>query len=120
MDGDPRVLMIFDAGQPLGNQLDSEQKVELSTEACIELKSVLTLIHEAGVLHRDVRSWNIMEDKFGRVRFTDFDRSSLEGTPKDYHAEQERLDRFVEGEFIDKDNVIGEDPLRRRRKAKAK
>ncbi len=33
MDGDPRVLMISDAGQPLGNRLDSEQKVELSTEA---------------------------------------------------------------------------------------
>ncbi|KAF8894271.1 hypothetical protein CPB85DRAFT_1440568 [Mucidula mucida] len=120
MDGDPCVLMISDAGQPLGNRLDSEQKVELSTEARIELKSVLTSIHEAGVLHRDVRSWNIMEDEFGRVRFTDFDRSSLEGTPEDYRAEQERLDRFVEGEFIDKDDVIGEDPLRRRRKAKAK
>ncbi len=61
-----------------------------------------------------------MEDEFGRVRFADFDRSSLEGTPEDYRAEKERLDRFIEGEFIDKADVIGEDPLRRRRKAKAK
>ncbi|KAF8871800.1 hypothetical protein CPB85DRAFT_1513369 [Mucidula mucida] len=120
MDGDLRVLMLSDAGQPLGNRLDSERKVDLSPEARIELKSVLTSIHEAGVVHRDVRSWNIMEDEFGRVRFADFDRSSLEGTPEDYRAEQERLDRFVEGEFIDKADVIGEDPLRRRRKAKAK
>ncbi|KAF8876897.1 hypothetical protein CPB85DRAFT_1443716 [Mucidula mucida] len=120
MDGDLRVLMLSDAGQPLGNRLDSERKVDLSPEARIELKSVLTSIHEAGVVHRDVRSWNIMEDEFGRVRFADFDRSSLEGTPEDYRAEQERLDRFVEGEFIDKADVIGEDPLRRRRKANTK
>ncbi|KAF8876906.1 hypothetical protein CPB85DRAFT_1443724 [Mucidula mucida] len=77
MDGDLRVLMISDAGQPLGNRLDSERKVDLSPEARIELKSVLTSIHEAGVVHRDVRSWNIMEDEFGRVRFADFDRSTL-------------------------------------------
>ncbi|KAF8868718.1 hypothetical protein CPB85DRAFT_900687, partial [Mucidula mucida] len=118
-DGGLRVLMISDAGQPLGNRLNSERKVDLSPEARIELKSVLTSIHEAGVIHRDVRSWNIMEDEFGRVRFTDFDRSSLEGTPEDYRAEKERLNRFVEGGFIDKADVIGEDPLRRR-KAKAK
>ncbi|KAF8878707.1 hypothetical protein CPB85DRAFT_1567759 [Mucidula mucida] len=66
MDGDLRVLMLSDAGQPLGNRLDSERKVDLSPEARIELKSVLTSIHEAGVVHRDVRSWNIMEDEFGR------------------------------------------------------
>ncbi len=71
-------------------------------------------MHEAGVLHRDVRSWNIMEDDLGQVRFTDFDRSSFRGTSEDYQAEQERLDRFIAGEFVDKDAIIGADDLRRR------
>ncbi|KAF9012785.1 hypothetical protein BDZ89DRAFT_1077365 [Hymenopellis radicata] len=113
LNSDMRVLMLSDAGRPLGQRMDSERKIELSPKARVELKSILTAIHEAGVLHRDVRSWNIMEDDSGRVRFTDFDRSSLRGKPEDYQAEQERLDRFVEGEYVDKGDIIGEDDVRR-------
>ncbi|KAF8871801.1 hypothetical protein CPB85DRAFT_1513370 [Mucidula mucida] len=116
---DLRVLMLSDAGRPLGQRMDSDRKVELSLKARVELKSILTAIHEAGVLHRDVRSWNIMEDDSGRVRFTDFDRSSLRGKPQDYEAEQERLKRFMEGEYVDKDDIIGEDDVRRRKAARA-
>ncbi|KAF8891165.1 hypothetical protein CPB85DRAFT_1441057 [Mucidula mucida] len=114
VNADLRVLMLSDAGRSLGYRMDSDKKVDLSAEAGVELKSILTAIHEAGVLHRDVRSWNIMEDDFGRVRFTDFDRSSFRGTSEDYQAEQERLDRFIAGEFVDKDDIIGADDLRRR------
>ncbi len=60
-----------------------------------------------------------MEDDSGRVRFTDFDRSSLRGKPEDYEAEQERLKRFMEGEYVDKDDIIGEDDVRRHRAARA-
>ncbi|KAF9018786.1 hypothetical protein BDZ89DRAFT_1139761 [Hymenopellis radicata] len=118
-DADLRVLMLSDAGRPLGQRMDSERKIDLSPKARVELKSILTAIHEAGVLHRDVRSWNIMEDESGRVRFTDFDRSSLRGKPEDYQAEQERLDRFIEGEYVDKGDIIGEDDVRRPRAARA-
>ncbi|KAF9012798.1 hypothetical protein BDZ89DRAFT_1077380, partial [Hymenopellis radicata] len=113
-----RVLMLSDAGRPLGQRMDSDRKVDLSPKARVELKSILTAIHEAGVLHRDVRSWNIMEDDSGRVRFTDFDRSSLRGKPEDYQAEQERLDRFIEEGYVDKDDIIGEDDVRRPRAAR--
>ncbi|KAF9040205.1 hypothetical protein BDZ89DRAFT_1060621 [Hymenopellis radicata] len=119
LNTDLRVLMLSDAGRPLGQRMDSDRKIELSPKARVELKSILTAIHEAGVLHRDVRSWNIMEDESGRVRFTDFDRSSLRGKPGDYQAEQERLDRFIEGEYVDKDDIIGEDDVRRPRAARA-
>ncbi|KAF9040219.1 hypothetical protein BDZ89DRAFT_1060638 [Hymenopellis radicata] len=115
VNADLRVLMLSDAGRSLGYRMDSDKKVDLSAEAGAELKSILTAIHEAGVLHRDVRSWNIMEDDFGRVRFTDFDRSSFRGTGEDYQAEKERLDRFIAGEFVDKDDIIGADDLRRHR-----
>ncbi|KAF9040266.1 hypothetical protein BDZ89DRAFT_1060691 [Hymenopellis radicata] len=114
VNADLRVLMLSDAGRSLGYRMDSDKKVDLSAEAGTELKSILTAIHEAGVLHRDVRSWNMMEDDFWRVRFTDFDRSSFRGTSEDYQAEQERLDRFIAGEFVDKDDIIGADDLRRR------
>ncbi|KAF8906450.1 hypothetical protein CPB85DRAFT_1456625 [Mucidula mucida] len=73
----------------------------------IQLKSILAAMHEAGVLHRDVRSWNIMMDDSGRVRFTDFDRSSLRGKSEDYEAEKDRSKRFIEGEYVDKDDIIG-------------
>ncbi|KAF9018792.1 hypothetical protein BDZ89DRAFT_337546 [Hymenopellis radicata] len=116
---DLRVLMLSDAGRPLGQRMDSERKIDLSPKARVELKSILTAIHEAGVLHRDVRSWNIMEDESGRVRFTDFDRSSLRGKTEDYQAEQERLDRFIKGVYVDKDDIIGEDDVRRPRAARA-
>ncbi|KAF8892859.1 hypothetical protein CPB85DRAFT_229749 [Mucidula mucida] len=114
VNADLRALLLSDAGHPLGRRMDSDKKVDLSTEAGTALKSILTAMHEAGVLHRDVRSWNIMEDDLGQVRFTDFDRSSFRGTSEDYQAEQERLDRFIAGEFVDKDAIIGADDLRRR------
>ncbi len=55
-----------------------------------------------------------MENVLGQVHFTDFDRSSFRGTSQDYQAEQERLDRFIAGEFVDRDDIIGADDLRRR------
>ncbi|KAF8892863.1 hypothetical protein CPB85DRAFT_1566070 [Mucidula mucida] len=93
---------IPNAGHPLGRRMDSDKKVDLSAEAGTALKSVLTAMHEAGVLHRDVRSWNIMEDDLGQ-------RDS-----EDYRPSKERLDRFIAGEFVDKDAIIGADDLRRR------
>ncbi|KAF9040267.1 hypothetical protein BDZ89DRAFT_1035190 [Hymenopellis radicata] len=130
VNADLRALMLSDAGRPLGHRMDRDKKVDcllrhgmillidcseiiLTWRFSVELKSILTAIHGAGILHRDVRSWNIMEDDLGQVRFTDFDRSSFRGTTEDYRAEQERLDRFIEGEFVDKDAIIGADDLRR-------
>ncbi len=55
-----------------------------------------------------------MGNDIGQVRFTDFDRNSCRGTSKDYQAEQDRLDRFITGKFVDKDDIIGADDLRRR------
>ncbi|KAF9040218.1 hypothetical protein BDZ89DRAFT_1156737 [Hymenopellis radicata] len=113
VNADLRALMLSDAGRPLGYRMDRDKKVNLSAEARVNFKSILTAIHGAGILHRDVRSWNMMEDDLGQVRFTDFDRSSFRGTTEDYRTEQERLDRFIEGEFVDKDDIIGADDLRR-------
>ncbi len=56
-----------------------------------ELRAILYSIHEAGVLHGDVRANNIMRDHSGRLRFTDFDRGSLRAMSSDYVAEKERL-----------------------------
>ncbi|KAF8918543.1 hypothetical protein CPB85DRAFT_1430245 [Mucidula mucida] len=76
-----------------------------------DLTSILASIHDAGILHRDVRSWNILEDAEGRVRFTDFDRGSFQARPKDYLAEKQRLERFLRGEFVDRADIIGQDDL---------
>ncbi|KAF9018399.1 hypothetical protein BDZ89DRAFT_1073913 [Hymenopellis radicata] len=105
------VLMLSDAGLPLGRRMDSDRKVDLSPQAQESLRSILGSIHEAGILHRDVRSWNIMEDASGRVRFTDFDRASFHAKEADYVAERARLDKFIGGEYVDDDRVIGADDL---------
>ncbi|KAF9018406.1 hypothetical protein BDZ89DRAFT_1073919, partial [Hymenopellis radicata] len=79
------VLMLSDAGLPLGRAWTAQES----------LRSILGSIHEAGILHRDVRSWNIMEDASGRVRFTDFDRASFHAKEADYIAERARLAKFI-------------------------
>ncbi len=75
------------------------------------MRSILASLHEAGILHRDVRSWNIMEDASGRVRFTDFDRASFCAKEEDYVAEKARLAKFIGGEYVDEARVIGADDL---------
>ncbi len=72
---------------------------------------MLNSIHEAGVLHRDVRATNILEDHSGRLRFTDFDRGSLRAKSPDFVAEKVRLDKFIDGEYVERAAVIGEDDL---------
>ncbi|KAF9022748.1 hypothetical protein BDZ89DRAFT_1163101 [Hymenopellis radicata] len=110
-EADVCVLMLSDAGRPLGCRMDSNKKVELLPDERLELISILKGIHDAGVLHRDVRSWNIMQDELGRLRFADFDRASLCAKDSDYVAEKERLEEFVGGAFIDKARIIGVDDL---------
>ncbi|KAF8901798.1 hypothetical protein CPB85DRAFT_1322794, partial [Mucidula mucida] len=110
-DGELCVLMLSDAGLPLARRMDSNRKVELTPVAQESLRSILGSIHEAGILHRDVRSWNILEDASGRVRFTDFDRASFCAKEEDYVVEKARLEKFIGGEYVDEARVIGADDL---------
>ncbi len=62
---------------------------------------ILTSIHEAGVAHGDIRSWNLLEDDKGGHFIADFDRAKLRGSRYQMAAEQERLGLLLDGENID-------------------
>ncbi|KAF9038305.1 hypothetical protein BDZ89DRAFT_1157159 [Hymenopellis radicata] len=102
-------LILTNAGHPLGDRLDEEQKVTLTPMQAASLRETLKSIHKAGVLHRDLRSWNMLVDGFDRVFITDFDRSSLNASATEYRFEVERLEKFLSGGYVDRDPIIGYD-----------
>lgn len=75
------------------------------------MRRILRSMHKAGVLHRDIRSWNLLEDDFGRVYIADFDRAIRLASQKYYTVELERLKRFIDGGYVDDEPVIDGDDL---------
>lgn len=70
--------------------------------------ATLDAIHAAGVLHRDIRGWNVMVDDFDEAYVIDFDRASLVGTPEDYAKERARLGYLIDGLHVH-DSLIGKE-----------
>lgn len=63
--------------------------------------------HACGVLHGDLRSWNMLFAKDGSISIIDFDSSSIRTARQvDYEAESNRLESFIRGNYIDKDPVL--------------
>ncbi|KAF8991725.1 hypothetical protein BDZ89DRAFT_1086524 [Hymenopellis radicata] len=104
--GNISALILAYAGRPLGELQDENRKVTLTPAQSASLAQTLECIHKAGVLHRDLRSWNMLVDRFDRVFITDFDQSSFNGSEEDYRLETERLQKFTAGAFIDNDTRI--------------
>ena len=62
------------------------------------------------MLHRDIRTWNILVDDYGRWTISDFDRANLYmASDKEYEEEMGRLQKLVAGEDVDRMPMIGED-----------
>ncbi|KAF9022681.1 hypothetical protein BDZ89DRAFT_1163128 [Hymenopellis radicata] len=97
-------LVMHNVGNPLGRRMDGDRKIKFSAT---EKHKTLKNIHSAGVLHRDLRSWNMMYNGHGEVFIIDFDRASFKASEEDLAREFERLARFLEGEFVDRDSIIG-------------
>ena len=76
--------------------------------ACLRISSLkeaflttLKAIHAAGVLHGDVRSPNLLIDKFGESSIIDFDQAEKDGSESAQEAELKQLSRILEakGEY---------------------
>ncbi|KAF8876898.1 hypothetical protein CPB85DRAFT_1259514 [Mucidula mucida] len=100
-------VVMHDVGTPLGRRMDTNKKIKFSAAERASLKKILQAIHDQGVLHRDLRSWNIMCNRYGEVSIIDFDRASFKASKEELRQETRRLARFLKGEFVDQDSVIG-------------
>ncbi|OGV47553.1 MAG: hypothetical protein A2017_11300 [Lentisphaerae bacterium GWF2_44_16] len=77
-NGDPYVVMEYIPGHSLskficGNFLTMSQKIDIIRQISLALCS----IHEAGILHRDIKPGNILIGEDNNVKITDFGISSL-------------------------------------------
>ncbi len=61
---------------------------------------ILAFIHEAGIAHGNIRSWDLLEDDKGGCFIVDFDRAKLRGSRYQMVAEQDRLRLLLDGENI--------------------
>jgi hypothetical protein len=54
-----------------------------------------------------------MIDESKHLHITDFDRGSFRATDEEYREEKERLELFIQGEYVDEYEIIGADDLGR-------
>jgi serine/threonine-protein kinase len=83
--GLPFLTMEYVDGEDLGSllkrigRLPQDKAIDISRQLCAGLAAA----HEAGVLHRDLKPTNVMLDKRGKVRITDFGLAGLEAAASD-------------------------------------
>ncbi len=79
--GRPYLVMEYISGETLARWLDHGvlDEPELVTLAA-DLLAALRAVHDAGVLHRDVKPSNVLLDQDGRARLTDFGIARMDDT----------------------------------------
>ena len=74
----PYLVMEFVEGETLSDRLAREGLPLAGVEALIrELLSAVACVHDHGVLHRDIKSGNVLLDRQGNARLTDFGLARL-------------------------------------------
>ncbi len=71
----------------------------------------MSFIHAAGVLHRDLRTWNILVNDAGGISIIDFDRANTDAQDKDIQVEWERLEKLLKGKHVENGEIIGKDGM---------
>ncbi|KAF9018916.1 hypothetical protein BDZ89DRAFT_1139660 [Hymenopellis radicata] len=103
---DVGALILSHNGHPIANR-----NTLLSVDAKNRLKEALLSIHAAGVLHRDIRYWNVLVDDAGHFSVIDFDRATTSASDHEFRWELERLEKLLRGEYINDAQVIGKDGM---------
>ena len=77
------ISMEFVEGTDLRQLMDERGGVLAAEEACdvaVEIAEGLQAIHDVGIIHRDLKTTNIMRDSRGAVRLMDFGIAKVEST----------------------------------------
>lgn len=75
----PYLVMEYISGQTLSERLDQGGFSDAEIYAlATELLSAVACVHSHGVLHRDIKTGNVLLDKHGHARLTDFGLARLE------------------------------------------
>jgi serine/threonine protein kinase len=83
VDGNTFIAMAYIDGQSLKRKIDSGPlKIEESLKIAIQLAEGLQEAHERGIVHRDIKSSNIMLSSKGQTKITDFGLAKLSGRTK--------------------------------------
>jgi serine/threonine-protein kinase len=77
----PYLVMEYISGCTLSERLDRGDFSDAEVHAlAVELLSAIACVHDHGVLHRDIKTGNVLLDKNGHARLTDFGLARLESS----------------------------------------
>ncbi|KAF9037346.1 hypothetical protein BDZ89DRAFT_441370 [Hymenopellis radicata] len=99
-------LILSNDGRSLGGR-----RAKLTANEKTLIRAAMTSIHAAGVLHRDLRTWNILVNDAGGISIIDFDRANIDAQEKDFRVEWERLEKLLKGQHVENGQVIGKDGM---------
>ena len=73
-NGSPYIVMEYIEGQDLEDLIKSRNKLSVNEALSIfgQLLSALSYVHNLGIIHRDIKPKNILIDKAGTAKLTDF------------------------------------------------
>ncbi|KAF9027850.1 hypothetical protein BDZ89DRAFT_1066586 [Hymenopellis radicata] len=99
-------LILSNDGRSLGGR-----RAKLTADEKTRIRAAMSSIHAAGVLHRDLRTWNILVNDAGGISIIDFDRANIDAQEKDFRVEWERLEKLLKGQHVENGQVIGKDGM---------
>ncbi|KAF8869096.1 hypothetical protein CPB85DRAFT_1262553 [Mucidula mucida] len=85
-------LILSNDGGPLGGR-----RAKLTADEKTRIRAAVSSIHAAGVLHRDLRTWNIL--------------GNTDAQDKDIQVEWERLEKLLKGKHVENGEIIGKDGM---------
>ncbi|MCA8952484.1 MAG: serine/threonine protein kinase, partial [Planctomycetes bacterium] len=108
------LAMEFVEGQPLRPEHPTGGRADphATAQIALEVARAVAALHQAGIVHRDIKPDNVLIDRDGRARVTDFGLALLRGDRADEHAgtpgfmAPEQLTRRF-GEVSERSDVYG-------------
>ncbi|KAF9016335.1 hypothetical protein BDZ89DRAFT_1075705 [Hymenopellis radicata] len=102
VDCNVSLLLLSDCGAPLALRSGTYNPcVKVSDEERIQFLRILEKIHDRGVLHGDIRSWNLLLDNDSHANIIDFDQAELMASELHRKREKKTLIMLLKGHNVD-------------------